>query len=174
MLRLFKILIVATLLAGIYFYLQHTPFITTTWARAEISNGISLAFPKTARQHTRSVHNTSFGKTQLDVFDYIDTNEAFICLRIRPQHDAVLHKNLEQLFEQIRQLNDTADTQVTLKKQFIYHGYPAYEYQADKPGQQLLVRLLKINGEIFSLIYVTKEQTNNARQAEIFFNSLKL
>jgi len=174
MLRLFKILIVAALLAGLYFYLQHTPFITTTWDRINIKDGISLAFPHTARHHTTTAHTALFGHTKLDVFDFIDTREAYICLRIQPQHDKAMHRNLEQLLADIRQLNDTAGMHTELKKQFVYRGYPAYEYHATDRDQRLWIRLLKINGEILSLIYAIKGESVDARQAENFFNSLRV
>lgn len=174
MFRLLKILFIAALLAGIYFYLQQTPFITTTWHRTGISQGISLAFPNSTRQHTRTITSSLFGKTRLDVYDFIADKEAYICLRIHPQYDKTLHKNLEQLFDDIRQLNDTAGMPITLKKQFIYRNYPAYEYHAAENGQRLWVRLLKVDGAILSLIYAVKGETLNERQAELFFNSLQL
>lgn len=174
MFRLIRILIVAALLAGIYFYLQQTSFITTTWQRAQVGDGLSLAFPKQARHHSRQVYNATFGKTRLDIYDRLQDNEAFICLTIRPQQYPLRSKTLSTIIEPIRQLNDTADTEMTLKKQFTYLGYPAYEYHAtDKQGKTLWVRLIKTDGAILSLIYVVDGQSISRRMAENFFTSLK-
>jgi hypothetical protein len=174
MLRILKILLIAALLAGIYFYLQQTPFITTTWPRADLGRGASLAFPVTARHYTRNVHSPLFGITRLDINDVIDTNEAYICLRITPQYDSALHKNLEQLIDHIRQLNDTDGLPISLRQQFIYQGYPVYEYHVQDKGQRLWVRIVKLNDGILSLMYVVKGESLSEHQASNFFNSLTL
>lgn len=174
MFRLIRILIVATVLAGIYFYLQQTAFITTTWQRTQVGNGASLAFPEQARHHTRHINHAAFGKTRLDIYDRIQGNEAFICLTIRPDKYPLHTKNLAAIIEPIRQLNDTVDTDMTLKKQFTYLGYSAYEYHAiDKQGKALWVRLIKTDEAILSLIYAVNGQSISRRTAENFFTSLK-
>ena len=175
MFRLIRILIVATLLAGVYFYLQQTSFITTTWQRTQVSHGLSLAFPNNARHHTRVVHNTTFGKTHLDIYDLVQHDEAYICLTIKPLSYNLQTKKLEEMVAAIRQLNDTAELHISLKKQFNYGGYPAYEYHAtNKHDKTLWVRLIKTDDAIISMIYAVNGQRISQRSAENFFGSLKL
>ena len=174
MFRLIRILIVAILLAGIYFYLQQTPYITASWQRTSISASMSLAFPSDARHHTRRVHQARLGDTRLEVYDLIRQDEAYICLRITPHQFRFTKMNLPDLLDPIRQLNDTADAQISLKKQFSYRGQPAYEYHAKTArGQSLWVRLIKFDDTIVSLIYAVDKQPISRRSAENFFDSLQ-
>ena len=76
--------------------------------------------------------------------------------------------NLPDLLDPIRQLNDTADAQISLKKQF------SYEYHAKTArGQSLWVRLIKFDDTIVSLIYAVDKQPISRRSAENFFDSLQ-
>ena len=174
MFRLIRILIVAILLAAIYFYLQQTPYITASWQRTPISANLSLAFPSNARHHIRNVPHSTLGDIRLDVYDLIRQDEAFICLSIMPHRSRLATRNLQDLLDPIRQLNDTDDAQISLKKEFSYRGHPAYEYHAKTAqGQSLWVRLIKFDDRVLSLIYAVDKRRISRRSAENFFDSLR-
>ena len=174
MFRLVRILGVGILLAAIYFYLQQTPYITASWQRTPISATLSLAFPEKARYQTRRVQHPSLGLTRLDIYDLIRQDEAFICLNIRPRQRTLAKLSLQDLLESVRQLNDTADAQINLKKEFNFRGHPAFEYHATTiSGQRLWVRLVKFDDTIVSLIYAVDNRQVSRHSAENFFNSLE-
>ena len=174
MFKLFRILLIAIVLAALYFYLQQTSFITLTWPYTEITRGASIGFPAASRFHKQQVSNPQLGKTQLEVHDYLDHDVAYICLLIRPSTYDMRDRKWSEIISAVRQLNDTASMSITMSRQFIYREYPAYEYHATSGKEAVVVRLVRYRGQIISLIYAVNNKAPDIRQAEIFFTALRL
>ena len=173
--RLFKFLVIATIIGSLYFYAQHQSGVSESWYTTVTASGISIQFPERPASKTFNRIIKQMGNTRLTTYQLVVDNQVLVLLSALPEDQGFLDRPLEELEDIIHHVNDTTHMKIRNKRNFVQQSYRGIEYLAVADnGSSSWCRTVKRNGRLHSVITVTTGSSPNKQLTDAFFRSLRL
>jgi len=173
--RIFKLLIIAIIVSGVYYYVKQHAGDPSSWQKTSLETGGTIQFPQRPISKTFQRNISSLGKIEFTTYQAVYDKHLFIVLAVSNIEKDIKQKNIQALEQAIHAINDTSLSTISHKKTFVQQSYQGVEYKASNDsGSEAWCRTIKKGNQLLSVIYTSSTSVSDTKSRDTFFRSLRL